>query len=662
MTSTSGCPSTLSGNGNPDVPAGTAIVFCDKDTAGTPLEYPRCATSCGYDILKTQTCSSMCISGTRCCPTAGYSCTPVAEECPCPTCATPFASGACTASDMTYFEIVSGGGIVKCCASTSPPVTPPPTLPPPSHPPDCVNLANGHFWIESAATPSACVVHTGSYASSVDHSDAVLSSDAGSCLNYAHRITTTAGAGGALSLHFYSMPDSGANPDRILYVEGGMAVGQAVFSSRAAPIAANDLRSLFKLVYMDASQTTFQIQADSDSSICMGIVGDLTISSGMMLDPNFHGLPIFMQSCAGTVSTQWKARCALTEAQAGGSYPPLVPPSPPPPIPPSPPDPPAPPSTPPPPSPPPPSPPPAPPPLPPSAPPAAPPFVAGQDSGDCEKILTAVECQAWADESPLRSWGGTQGTDVVDLPRGCSMFSASGLVVYNENMNSPMSCSTTITCGCEARDIEYYWTNVGEVCPDVSQLVWSTQVCFSPTAQHNTGVNQIGQTITISDSNMLGRCVRSSTHTFFNVLSVSIIPYPGLQQLCVRVPSPPSPPLLPPPSSPTPDCLQASTIVSVSIPWNWVLDGVSTQQYFRNDVDYTFSQIPSGHPIKINAGSGTCAVSVVSCTTASGDHCSGDLIVRMSGCSEGSTLNLHCQNHGEMQGNSRLRHDSSCPI
>ena len=59
------------------------------------LEFPRCLTSCTADTL-TESCIGMCGNGFCCCESAGNSCIPCGQTCPCPTCSTDAQDGACS--------------------------------------------------------------------------------------------------------------------------------------------------------------------------------------------------------------------------------------------------------------------------------------------------------------------------------------------------------------------------------------------------------------------------------------------------------------------------------------------------------------------------------------------------------------------------------------
>ena len=58
------------------------------------LEFPRCLTSCTADKL-TESCLGTCGNGFCCCASAGNSCVPCDQPCPCPTCSTNATDGAC---------------------------------------------------------------------------------------------------------------------------------------------------------------------------------------------------------------------------------------------------------------------------------------------------------------------------------------------------------------------------------------------------------------------------------------------------------------------------------------------------------------------------------------------------------------------------------------
>ena len=128
------------GNGNADVPQGTALKYCERDELlDVALTFPRCAVKCETTEL-AESCVAMCPQNTLCCGTTGGSCIMAATEtCPCPECATHRSQAVpqCNSGDANYFQVITGGNSVPCCAPQPPstPPSPPPPSPPPRPPP-----------------------------------------------------------------------------------------------------------------------------------------------------------------------------------------------------------------------------------------------------------------------------------------------------------------------------------------------------------------------------------------------------------------------------------------------------------------------------------------------------------------------------------------------
>ena len=129
----SGCNSVV-GNGNPQVPAGSPIKFCDKadDDAAFVLEFPRCSSQCTTYFLTEIPCDGMCANGMYCCPTTGSSCIPDAETCPCPECADLLEKPPqCAVTDPNYFIARNPGygASLECCIRPPIAIVPPPVRP-----------------------------------------------------------------------------------------------------------------------------------------------------------------------------------------------------------------------------------------------------------------------------------------------------------------------------------------------------------------------------------------------------------------------------------------------------------------------------------------------------------------------------------------------------
>ena len=92
----------------------------------TVLEFPRCLTGCTVGKL-TESCMAMCGPGYCCCASAGNSCIPCDQTCPCPTCSTELEpqAGACPNDpdgewalfDFVWTSVGQTGGTKKkkCC-------------------------------------------------------------------------------------------------------------------------------------------------------------------------------------------------------------------------------------------------------------------------------------------------------------------------------------------------------------------------------------------------------------------------------------------------------------------------------------------------------------------------------------------------------------------
>mmetsp|Transcript_17959 Transcript_17959/g.56051 ORF Transcript_17959/g.56051 Transcript_17959/m.56051 type:complete len:360 (-) Transcript_17959:189-1268(-) len=104
-------------NLNPDIALGTKLVqpFCSiNEDTGLALEFPRCAVECTTARL-SDSCIQTCGPLLCCCASAGGSCIPCSETCPCPSCSDNAVGGNCPNGNENKFTVVSAAGNIDCC-------------------------------------------------------------------------------------------------------------------------------------------------------------------------------------------------------------------------------------------------------------------------------------------------------------------------------------------------------------------------------------------------------------------------------------------------------------------------------------------------------------------------------------------------------------------